>query len=118
MRAGSCPAANPVAANRSTTPRAASSTKKPGSSAATFTILFSAAGKHKLHHVFLADLDAHAIAHPSQEIAHCAWFDREAIGSIDSSRPTPILVERAWNATNDARLAVPPADRMHPVEAA
>ena len=80
--------------------------------------LFSAAGKHKLHHVFLADLDAHAIAHPSQEIAHCAWFDREAIGSIDASRPTPILVERAWNATNDARLAVPPADRMNPVEAA
>ncbi|PXX26226.1 8-oxo-dGTP diphosphatase [Burkholderia pyrrocinia] len=76
--------------------------------------LFRAAGKHKLHHVFLADLDAHAIARPSREIAHCAWFDRLAIASIDCSNPTPAIVELALDMT---RIA-PPVTFMIHVEAA
>ncbi|WP_175914621.1 NUDIX hydrolase [Burkholderia metallica] len=76
--------------------------------------LFRVAGKHKLHHVFLADLDAHAIARPSREIAHCAWFDRQAISSIDCSAPTPAIVELAFNMTLDA----PPVLFMIHVDAA
>ncbi len=76
--------------------------------------LFRAAGKHKLHHVFLADLDAHAVARPSREIAHCAWFDRQAIASIDCSAPTPAIVELALDMTLDA----PPVLFMIHVDAA
>lgn len=76
--------------------------------------LFRAAGKHKLHHVFLADLDAHARARPSAEVAHCAWFDRMEMASIDCSGPTPAIVELALDGT---RVAGPVAFMIH-VEAA
>ncbi|WP_423395839.1 NUDIX hydrolase [Burkholderia sp. LMG 21824] len=76
--------------------------------------LFRAAGKHKLHHVFLADPDAHATARPSQEIAHCAWVDRLTLASIDCSAPTPAIVELALDMTHDA----PPVTFMIHVEAA
>ncbi|WP_232457211.1 NUDIX domain-containing protein [Burkholderia ubonensis] len=48
--------------------------------------LFRIAGSHKLHHVFPANFDANAIAVPAQEIAHCAWIDRETLG-VTSLQP-------------------------------
>ncbi|PXX21308.1 MULTISPECIES: NUDIX hydrolase [Burkholderia] len=58
--------------------------------------LFRIAGAHKLHHVFLADIDPHAIPRPAQEIARCAWIDRQALALLDCSRPTPLIVDLAF----------------------
>ncbi|WP_228545104.1 NUDIX hydrolase [Burkholderia pseudomultivorans] len=59
--------------------------------------LFRIAGTHKLHHVFLADIEPDAIARPAHEIAHCAWIDRESIGSLHCSQPTAQIVELAFD---------------------
>ena len=66
--------------------------------------VFQFAGGNKQHHVFVADIEASAIARPAQEIVRCAWFDRQAIASIDCSRPTPLIVERALDVLEDAML--------------
>ncbi|MCA7949466.1 NUDIX domain-containing protein [Burkholderia seminalis] len=66
--------------------------------------LFRIAGAHKLHHVFLAEIDPDAIARPMSEIAHCAWIDRESVGSLHCSRPTPLVVELAFDWLRQPRL--------------
>jgi len=66
--------------------------------------LFQHTGGNKLHHVFIADIAASAMARPAQEIAHCGWFTSTVIASIDCSRPTPLIVERALDVLEDARL--------------
>lgn len=68
--------------------------------------LFQLAGGNKRHHVFVADIEASAIARPAQEIAHCAWFDRQTIASIDCSRPTPFIVKRALKILDDERYVM------------
>ncbi len=68
--------------------------------------LFQFAGGNKQHHVFVADIEASAIARPAQEIARCAWFDRQAIASIDCSRPTPFIVRRALKVLDDERYVM------------
>ncbi|WP_322011211.1 NUDIX hydrolase [Paraburkholderia sp. J12] len=69
--------------------------------------LFAVEGAHKRHHVFLATLDAQAVAQPAGEIAHCAWIDRQTLGSMKCSRPTWAIVELAfaWMELDDAREA-------------
>lgn len=67
--------------------------------------LFRVAGAHKLHHVFLADIDPDAVARPAHEIAQCAWIDREALGSLHCSQPTPLIVELAFDWLRQPRLA-------------
>ncbi|WP_027781947.1 MULTISPECIES: NUDIX hydrolase [Burkholderia] len=66
--------------------------------------LFRIAGTHKLHHVFLAEIDADATARPANEIAHCAWIDRESLGSLHCSQPTPFIVELAFDWLRQPRL--------------
>ncbi|AOI74906.1 MULTISPECIES: NUDIX hydrolase [unclassified Burkholderia] len=73
--------------------------------------LFRIAGTHKLHHVFLAEIDPAAIAHPAQEIAHCAWIDRESLTSLHCSRPTPMIVEFAFEWLRQPRLVPGVVDR-------
>ncbi|WP_316682583.1 NUDIX hydrolase [Ralstonia flaminis] len=68
--------------------------------------LFQFAGGNKHHHVFVADIEASAIARPAEEIAHCAWFDRQAIASIDCSRPTPLIVKRALKVLDNERYVM------------
>ncbi|MCA3935765.1 NUDIX domain-containing protein, partial [Burkholderia sp.] len=66
--------------------------------------LFRIAGAHKLHHVFLADIDPDAFARPMNEIAQCAWIDRESLGSLHCSQPTPLIVELAFDWLRQPRL--------------
>ncbi|KVT14879.1 NUDIX hydrolase [Burkholderia sp. MSMB1078WGS] len=73
--------------------------------------LFRIAGTHKLHHVFLAEIDPAAIARPAQEIAHCAWIDRESLRSLHCSRPTPSIVELAFEWLRQPRLVPGVIDR-------
>ncbi|KVL30555.1 NUDIX hydrolase [Burkholderia sp. MSMB1835] len=73
--------------------------------------LFRIAGTHKLHHVFLAEIDPAAIARPAQEIAHCAWIDRESLRSLHCSRPTPTIVELAFEWLRQPRLVPGVVDR-------
>ncbi|MGU7816481.1 NUDIX hydrolase [Burkholderia sp. AW49-1] len=60
--------------------------------------LFRITGAHKLHHVFLGDINPNAVAVPAQEIAHCAWFDRESLGLLHCSRSTPLIVDLAFES--------------------
>ena len=93
MLAGCCLVANRAAVKHWATPPAASWRRKRASSAVP-------------HHVFVADIEASAIARPAQEIAHCAWFDRQTIASIDCSRPTPFIVKRALKILDDERYVM------------
>lgn len=63
--------------------------------------LFRVAGRHKLHHVFVADIDDGATAHPAREIAHCAWVTPQALGTLHCSRPTPVIIEQALDVLDD-----------------
>ncbi|UJH76254.1 NUDIX domain-containing protein (plasmid) [Burkholderia cenocepacia] len=74
--------------------------------------LFRTAGRHKLHHVFVADIDDHAIAHPANEIAQCAWIDRRTVASIDCSRPTQPIVECALAMLDRGPHASRPIDGL------
>ncbi|WP_354006913.1 NUDIX domain-containing protein [Burkholderia sp. 572] len=88
MLAGCCPAAVRIAANRRSTPRVARREllEETGLVCRHLRGLFSAAGRHKFHHVFVSDIDGGAIAHPAHEIARCAWIDRHTVASINCSR--------------------------------
>ncbi|WP_407971749.1 NUDIX hydrolase [Burkholderia pyrrocinia] len=67
--------------------------------------LFGTAGRNKFHHVFVADIDDEATANPASEIARCAWIDRRAVASLDCSRPTPFIVDRALALLDRERQA-------------
>ncbi|CAG9221693.1 NUDIX hydrolase [Burkholderia gladioli] len=68
--------------------------------------LFRAEGGRKRHHVFLVEVDPLAVARPAREIAHCAWVDRQAPASTRCSRPTPIIVDLAFERIRGPRVAV------------
>ncbi|KLU28125.1 NUDIX hydrolase [Caballeronia mineralivorans PML1(12)] len=55
--------------------------------------LFQFSGFNTLHHVFFADVEPHASAQPSNEIAKCRWFAPVKIATLSSSVPTRGIVE-------------------------
>lgn len=54
--------------------------------------LFQFDGFGTRHHVFFADVDEHAVAYPSNEIARCKWFTPVKIGTLSASVPTRGIV--------------------------
>ncbi|WP_223938200.1 NUDIX hydrolase [Chromobacterium violaceum] len=67
--------------------------------------VFQYTGDTKQHHMFVVGTRKFStIAHPAQEIARCAWLDRQMVASITPCRLTPFIVEGALNELEDARL--------------
>jgi 8-oxo-dGTP diphosphatase len=61
-------------------------------SASGLMYLFQFNGFRTQHHVFFADVEEHAIAQPSNEIARCKWFTPVKIGTLSASVPTRGIV--------------------------
>lgn len=54
--------------------------------------LFQFTGLNTQHQVFFADVEQHAIALPSNEIARCRWFAPVKIETLSASVPTREIV--------------------------
>jgi 8-oxo-dGTP diphosphatase len=55
--------------------------------------LYQFRGFNTLHHVFFADVEDHATAEPSNEIAKCRWFAPVKIATLSASVPTRGIVD-------------------------
>lgn len=86
--------------------RVAGAVRGNGAGGQAGSYLFRAEGGRKRHHVFLVEVNPLAVARPAREIAHCAWVDRQAPASTRCSRPTPIIVDLAFERIRGPRVAV------------